>query len=286
MRSSPPTLVLLAVGLALCTSTAHAQPGPKKKDLYRTYHVKGTDSVGGVYTGTLLVRPRGNALADMVSQVWTEAELHYASGGVKRWESIGWYSRSKGEISVSYKYFTSGFIGRLAGTGHKVRVRGKLRVNAATNGLKGTFSGNGFTAQEVATRVGPATRTLSHGLNGSYVVRANWTHMSEWRLEFKDSVFQDAKIDSRESKTRCEWLSKDTLCLSVWSNHWGSGLVTKEEIILKVKQNRTGATADLAPVRCFTVTIDPSANDPNSHDLKVQRDSETSVEQPDGRVLN
>jgi hypothetical protein len=278
------SLSLLAAGLLLCASPAPAQASPdRKEDLTGTYELQGSDSFGD-YTGKLHITWEWPSLP-----VGMKAELHYDDGKVRTWQTGGYYRRSRSLISVGYKLKHSGFIRRLPGAGgaKKIKVRGECVVNHDATRIEATFSGSNFSDRFVATRGAP--RAPDARLKGTYVVRSSWSSMTRWELFFHLRQFRGGTVDTGniagEPPTQCKRINRDTLQFSVWTRTGESTLV-QEVLIARVVNDPAGLPRDLQPLRCYTVTIDPTSNDPADTRVELKPAGATKIHQPDGRILD
>jgi hypothetical protein len=220
--------------------------------------------------------------------VGLKAELRYADGTERSWQTGGWYSASKGRITFRYKLRSAGLIAQLPGNQgeDKVRIQGEITVNADATRLECSSSGAGFSGRDVATRERPFAPEAR--LSGTYLVRSNWSSMTQWSLRFHMRQFQGGSthtddIDG-EKPTRCVWINRDTISASVWISGDDTTLV-QQVVVLRVVDDPSGQARDLQPISCYTVTIDSTAADPAAAtQVTVQPQGATTVEQPDGRV--
>jgi hypothetical protein len=149
--------VLLSAGLLLALWAPVAEAAPKKVDLYRTWTVKGSDTLGA-YEGTLRITNGG------IRKVQLAADLVYDGGTQRSWSAEAWYVF--GRIYAKYNLTTSaGMSGALSGgSASQVKVRVKLYPNSSGSRMSGRYDGTGFSGRERVSLPGAGYRWSSRVL--------------------------------------------------------------------------------------------------------------------------
>lgn len=151
------TRKLLFAGLALVLWAPVAEAAPKKAELYRTWTVRGSDTLGA-YRGTLKISDGGRLKVNLA------ADLVYDGGAKRTWSALSWYVF--GRIYARYTLSsTGGVAGALSGsTSSQIEVRVRLLPNAKGTRLTGTHQGPGFSGSERAYLPGSGYRWSSRVL--------------------------------------------------------------------------------------------------------------------------
>ena len=149
--------LFVAALVLLLGAPSPAEAAPKKVELYRTWTLQGSDTLGS-YEGTLKITDGGRFKIALV------ADLVYDGGAARSWTANAWYVF--GRIYADYTLvLNSGMAGALSGvSSSQVDVRVRMFPNSTGNRITGRYDGPGFAGSDTASLPGAGYRWSSNVL--------------------------------------------------------------------------------------------------------------------------